>query len=228
MQLMTFIRARIDRDPAEFQSWYLNQFASRLQQRCPQIRRHLVNLTEKGPVELRTQHDSDDPTARYDVVTQLWCNTIGELRAAAAQQLNDELFERADIHNSYRLSGTVVLEDNQPAADRRAGFKLLRELIFFDDMSDHAAKRCWDHHGNLALKIHVGMTNYVQYWVEETLSREPVATRGISELFFPTRDDLVQRYYESERGRQQVLHDTGHFIQRRLPRVYAHEHVVKA
>jgi hypothetical protein len=228
MQLMTFIRARADRDPAEFQEWYLKSFALRLQERCPQVRRHLVNLTEKGPVELRTMHDSDDPQARYDVVTQMWCSTIGELRAAAAQQLNDELFQQADVNNSYRLSDTVVLEDKNSCTDRRAGFKLLRELVFFDDMPDAAAKRCWDHHGNLALKIHVGMSHYVQHWVEERLSREQVPTRGISELFFPTRNDLVQRYYESERGRQQVLHDTGHFIQRRLPRVYSHEHVVKA
>jgi hypothetical protein len=227
MQLITFLRARIDRNPAEFQDWYLNGFAPRLQQRCPQVHHHLVNLTEPGPTELRTMHDSDDPQARYDVVTQMWCGTVAELRAASAQQLTDELLQWADVHNSYRVQETVVLEDKSAPANRQRGFKLLRELIFFDDLSDAAAKRCWAHHGNLALKIHTGMSRYAQHWVEETLSAARLPTRGISELFFPSREDLVQRYYESQRGREQVLHDTGHFIEKRLPRVYSHEHEVK-
>jgi hypothetical protein len=227
MQLITFLRARQGRRAAEFQEWYLNHFATRMQRDCPFILRHLVNLTETGPQELRTMHDSDDPQARYDVVTQLWCHALSEVRAASARQLTDELLDWVDIHNSYRVQERLVLDRSNTQASRQSGFKLLRELIFFDDLSDAAAKRCWAHHGELALKIHVGMSCYAQLWVEETLSAAPLPTRGISELFFPTRDDLVERYYESPRGREQVLHDTGHFIQKRLPRVYSHEHVVE-
>jgi hypothetical protein len=227
MQLITFLRARQERRPVEFQDWYLNDFASRMQRDCPFILRHFVNVTEAGPSELRTMHDSDDPQARYDVVTQLWCETPSEAKAASARQLTSELLDWADVHNSYRVRERLVLDRSDKRTSRESGFKLLRELIFFEDLSDAAAKRCWAHHGRLALKIHVGMTRYVQLWVEETLSPAPLPTRGISELFFPTRDDLVERYYESPRGREQVLHDTGHFIQRRLPRVYSHEHVVK-
>jgi hypothetical protein len=228
MQLITFLRARQERKPVEFQEWYLNRFASRMQQDCPFVLRHVVNLTEAGPEELRTMHDSDDPQARYDVVTQLWCETASEIREASARQLNTDLLDWADVHHSYSVQERVVLDKSNAQSNRQNGFKLLRELIFFEDLSDAAAKRCWAHHGNLAVKIHVGMTRYSQLWVEETLSPAPLPARGISELFFPTHEDLAQRYYESPRGREQVLHDTGHFIQKRLPRVYSHEHVVKA
>lgn len=228
MQLITFLRARQECKPAEFQEWYLNCFASRMQEDCPFVMRHIVNLTETGPQELRTMHDSDDPQARYDVVTQLWCETSSEIREASARQLSSDLLDWADVHHSYRVRETVVLDKGNAQSNRREGFKLLRELIFFEDLSDAAAKRCWAHHGSLAVKIHVGMTRYSQLWVEETLSAAPLPTRGISELLFPTREDLVERYYELPRGREQVLHDTGHFIQKRLPCVYSHEHVVKA
>jgi len=226
MQFMTFLRARRERDPQAFKDWYLRDYAPRLQVGCPDIQRHIINLTEPGPRELRLAHDSDDPQARYDVVSQMWSET-----AIPAQQIlrmadGDELADWADVRHSYRVSDMVILDKlgAEPPAD---GFKLLRELLFYEDMSDATAQRCWAHHAKLAVKVHIGMTRYVQHWIEERLTPQTPAARGISELFFPTREDLVQRYYESPRGRDEIIHDTAHFIQKRLPRVYSREFVLK-
>ena len=224
MTYMLFLRATKTRPAKEFQEWYLKEFAPALQDRCGEIRSHIVNLTEPGPEELRLSHDSLDPQARYDVVAQIRWN--GEGFKAALRDICAELDRWADVKHAYRVSDTVILDKEPARAQSLPGYKLLRELLFYEDLSDAAAKRCWAHHANLALKVHIGMTRYVQHWIEEVLTSGP-ATRGISELYFPTRDELVQRYYESPRGRDEVVHDTAHFIERRLPRVYSREFVLK-
>jgi len=225
MDFMAFIRASQNCPARDFQTWYLGIFAPTLVDRHPGLERHVVNVTEQGPEELRLPHDSRDPAARYDVVAQMACKK--EEFRSVLETMRAGLAGRADGLHAYRVSDTVVLDKEPSRPDSLPGFKLLRELLFYEDMSDAAARRCWAHHARLALKVHVGMTRYVQHWVEERMSPDSPATRGISELYFPTREDLVQRYYESPRGRDEVVHDTGHFIERRLPRVYAREHVLK-
>ena len=76
MHFMIFMRARADRDASAFQDWYLKDHAPRLQKRGPDLVRHCVNLTTEGPPELRLAHDSSDPRARYDVIAQMWCDTV--------------------------------------------------------------------------------------------------------------------------------------------------------
>ena len=150
-------------------------------------------------------------------------------RAGFGAAPSGELAEWADVQNNYRVSDTVMLDGPKPGPEVKGPrYKLLRELIFFDDLSDRAAKRLWAHHAKLALKVHVGMYRYVQHWIEERIGpgAEAYPVRGVSELCFPNREVTTKRYYESDRGREEILHDTGHFIQRRLPRVYGNEYVV--
>jgi len=225
MHVMVFLRAAEDRKPEAFKAWYLDRFAPRRQQESPELRRHIVNLTVEGPAELRLAHDSTDPRDRYDVVAQMWFADEAGYRAAMARG-EGALREWTEVLNAYSLDDTVILDREPPRAGSLPGFKLLRELLLYADMSDAAARRCWAHHAKLALKVHVGMTRYVQHWVAGALSPGAPPTRGISELYFPTREELVERYYESPRGRDEIVHDTGHFIERRLPRVYSHEHVL--
>src|SRR5579871_3859442 len=71
MKIMMFCRASQNRSPGEFQQWYLKNFASSLHERYPSLGRHLVNLVEAGPEELRLAHDSTDPQDRYDVVAEM-------------------------------------------------------------------------------------------------------------------------------------------------------------
>lgn len=227
MHFLSFMRAREGRDPKAFQEWYLGDFAPRLGRDHPKLQRHLVNVCGAGPIELRTVHDSDDPRARYEVVDEMWFDSPDDFRRALLGPGARELAESIDVMNCYRVSDTTVLDRRREAPPRVEGFKLLRELLFFEDLPDAAAKRLWAHHGKLAVQVHVGMTNYLQHWVEEVLTPGTPRVRGISQLFFPSYGELAQRYYESPQARAQVLHDTGHFIERRLPRVYAHEHVLK-
>lgn len=228
MHFMIFMRARAERDGRAFQDWYLKDHAPRQQERNRAITRHYVNLTTEGPPELRLAHDSADPRARYDVVAQIWCETVAEFRAATEDGAGAELSAWIDQRHAYRVSDTTILDKEPNRSDRSSGYTLLRELLFHGDMSDAAARRCWTHHAKLALKVHVGMTRYIQHWIDERMTAETPPARGISELYFPSREELAQRYYESPRGRDEIVHDTGHFIDKRLPRVYSYEHILRA
>ena len=221
MTIIAFLRAAPDRAGAEFQQWYLRDFAPRFERDAATLRRHVVNLTQPGPEELRLSYDSRDTLARYDVVAELAWDDPDP--AAAFRAFDAALSDWADVRHGYRLSSSVVLDDERDDANPRPGIKLFRELVFFLDMSDAAVKRCWAHHANLAVKVHTGARRYVRHWVEQRLSAGVDTVRGVVEFYFPTLDDLVERYYESPRAREAVIHDTGHFIEQRLPRAYTRE-----
>ncbi len=75
------------------------------------------------------------------------------------------------------------------------------------------------------MKVHVGLARYARHWVIERLDGEAPAVRGFSDLHFPDEEALRHRYFDSERGRDEILHDIGHFIRGGLQRVFAREYV---
>jgi len=155
--------------------------------------------------------------------TDRWSDDVAAFRAAFD---GPELADRADIRHAYRVTRTIVIDRETPRQGSLPGYKVIREIMFHADMPDTAARRSWTHHGNLARKVHVGVTRYVQHWVEQKLSPNAFPIRGISELYVPSWETLATRYYDSPRGREEVTHDAGHFIADQLPRVYARERLL--
>jgi hypothetical protein len=49
--------------------------------------------------------------------------------------------------------------------------------------------------------------------------------QGIAELHFPSAQAMHEQWFDSEAGRQAILHDVGHFLSR-ATRLYATEHVL--
>ena len=224
MTVIAFLRAAPDRKAADFKHWYASEFAPRFNEATATLRRHVVNVTEQGPEALRLSYDSADPLARYDVVAELaWAN-VDPRRAFRAY--DEALVAWADVRHGYLLSSTVVLDAPRASREPLPGIKLFRELLFYMDMSDEAVKRCWAHHAKLAVRVHTGAARYVRHWVDERLSPGLPPIRGVVEFYFPTAEDLVERYYQSPEGKQAIIHDTGHFIHERLPRAYARETAV--
>lgn len=225
MHFIAFLRAAPDRSGQDFKRWYVEDYSPSLRRRFPGISRHVANITEPGPEELRLSYDSADPLARYDVVAEI--DGDGSDYLSVLRRFRDDVGAWADIRNIYRVDSTVV-KDDRSRSSPSTGIKFFRELCFYSDMSDAAVKRCWAHHANLALKVHVAATRYVRHWVEERLSPDTPPARGIVEFHFATREDMAERYYVSDAGREQIAHDTAHFIEKRLPRAYAREVATRA
>ena len=92
------------------------------------------------------------------------------------------------------------------------GITYLRPITFHADMAPSAARRSWTLHAPLAVRTHVGACRYVQWWIDAVLSPQGPPIAGIVEMRFPSDQNLAQQFFTSERARQDIARDTGHFI----------------
>ncbi|MFX5957143.1 hypothetical protein ABTF01_22360, partial [Acinetobacter baumannii] len=51
---------------------------------------------------------------------------------------------------------------------------------------------------------------YVRNWIVDASRGRPAG--GIAELNFPSFDDMLTRYFDSDRGKEEILHDISHFV----------------
>jgi len=99
-----------------------------------------------------------------------------------------------------------------PYGNDNEALTLVGRLMFHGDLPDSAARRSWALHAGLAERVHIGACHYVQNWVLEALVPDCPPTRGLPELRFPDEAAAVERFFDSERGRMEILQDTAHFV----------------
>ena len=69
-------------------------------------------------------------------------------------------------------------------------------------------------HAPLALRRHVGLHDYHQYVVDETLTADTPEVDGIALLGFPTRWEFDERFFDSDEGRAEIMADVARFMDR--------------
>ena len=134
------------------------------------------------------------------------------------------------VNTSATGTGNITVKDDKtalPRANPSPGYKLMRGLVFHPDLGPAAARRQWAHHAKLAVQVHVGVARYTQHWVEEVLTRDAALIGGFSELLFRSVEAMRDRYFDSPRGQQEILHDIGHFIASGSKRFYGREYLIK-
>ena len=78
--------------------------------------------------------------------------------------------------------------------------------------------RHWlDRHAPLALRRHVGLADYHQYVVTETLTADTPTIDGVAWLGFVTRSDFEARFFDSDEGRAEIMADVARFMDRPGP-----------
>lgn len=228
MQFMSFLKARPQQAQA-FRQWFLEVHAPRLLAMAPvPVQRLIVNLPECPPVGFAIYGGAEVPVGpQYDLILQVWCASRADFERLLAVG-EAELLEWLEVAHSYRISETEVLHKPELLeGSPTPGYKLVRGLFFHEDMPDSAVRRSWAHHQHLAVKVHVGLARYVRHWVDEVLSPDAPAIRGLSELHFPNEEALLERYFDSPRGQEEIWHDIGHFIRAGTHRFFAREYVLK-
>jgi hypothetical protein len=204
------------------QDWMLHEFAP-AQHASHQI---IVNLAVDEPEGLNLYGSSENLAGeRCDLVLEAvvddehtWPVFLQALQRQAPMELS--------MLHAYAVSVTTVIHREGFVPSRPTpGYKLLRGLYLFDDLPDVAAQRMWAHHSELAKRVHLGLARYARHWVTARLTPESPQVRGFSDLHFPDEESLRLRYFDSDRGRQEILHDIGHFIAGGLPRVFTREYV---
>jgi len=233
MKAMVFLRARPAVVRAEFQDWMLRSYTPSALRGTTGLHRLAVDIVVDTPPGIAYRPPSDpanrdgaDDRPACDVVLQVWADApalCGPWLAGASAEL-DAVVESG---RAFAVTETVVWDREATATGALPGIKYLAILDFHDDLPDSAARRSWRLHAGLARRVHVGCTRYVQNWIDEALVPGMEPARGIPELYFPSEFELLQCFFDSPRGREEILHETQHFI-RSGPRLYAREHVLRA
>ncbi len=116
----------------------------------------------------------------------------------------------ATVH-AYHVDARRIFERGNPAREPHA-ITLLGQLLFHPDLPDSAARRSWSLHAPLAERVHIGATGYIQNWVLAPLSPGCPPARGLPQMRWPDEQALVERFFDSERGREEIAQDTAHFV----------------
>ena len=224
MQLLTLLQAQTG-DVERLKNWLIDDFAPRASRLSARPQRLIVNIavTEPKGLVISSAVESAGGTAYDAVVEASFANPEDGVRWQAA--LQDSAPVPIAAQHDYAVTMYPELQKASYAPGRPAsGFKLIRGLFFYDDLSDEAAQRIWAHHAPLAAKVHIGLSRYTRHWVNAVLNPQTPAVRGFSDLHFPDESSLMEHYYDSERGREEIVQDTGHFISAALARVFTQEH----
>jgi hypothetical protein len=166
------------------------------------LSRLAVNIAGVEPVLAAPQ-----PAHRYVAALEYWFDAPPIDATAALDGAWDAAPPPSALNRwRYRVSERVQLgsDDSPPTGTRSPGVKALYLVRRPEGLSNEAATQGWRQHADTARTHHVGMTRYIQNGVIESLTPGAPVVHGIAELSFPTLEDLEQRMYGSEEGRQAI------------------------
>jgi hypothetical protein len=225
MPIISFLRVRRDCKVSEFHEWLLGQITTEFANKPARQAYCVLSLGEplpsgfSLPPVMRLDASNCVPWPPYDAAV-----LRGGIEPAAA--IPAGLDEWVDLDHTYRVTGKVIKDDGAIVdGSPSTGIKYLRGLIFHEDLPESAVRRSWARHAPLAVEVHEGASRYVQWWVDEHLSRDAPKIGGIAELHFATESALAERFFDSPRGMKEIVQDTGHFIAGGPPRLFARDHV---
>ncbi|MDB6107516.1 MAG: hypothetical protein JWO52_7515 [Gammaproteobacteria bacterium] len=203
-------RARV----AEFNRWYVEEFATQLVLRIDNITGLIVKVADPAAASEAANGSLQSP----DVITEVWtAGALGSLRdlevagcATHAYQV-DEFVEKNEVADVTGLiPGVDILATLYPRRELRG--QTIREL--------------WDAHVPLALKIHFGMNVYARDWVVRKLTEDSPDIFGIATLHFPSRDALKNQFFRSPADVDVHKADLDQFVAAFSP-VTAEKYVIK-
>ena len=186
------------------------------------VDRMVVNVADVDPGTARwVRPGEEEPAPLYKAVVEL---TVA--RPAFGETLDSVLAALASVADRVHVWRVTRLPARVGADATPGGIKYLVLCAFHDDLSDRAARRSWDHHVPLALRIHEGASRYVRSWFDAPLTPATPPFQGMTELYFPTRGDMERRWFGGDDRRAEIVQDIGHFLRGGV-RLYTTEHVLK-
>ena len=223
-----FYKARAELDTRDYQQWFLESHApifihTRGAKRC------VVNLVgpepEKLPYRPSDELKTPDGKTAYDVVLE-----VSSTDHSSYERLRESLAtlpDKTGLCHAYRVDRSLEKDElgEQPIGEATPGLKFISKINWWQDMQPSAARRSWDNHVSLALRVHIGASKYVRNWVTSKLTGSTPDTGGVTMLNFLSQYDLENRWFDSARGEQEIMHDKEHFVSGGN-RLYAKEYVL--
>jgi hypothetical protein len=203
--------------------------APTISEKCPNVTELIVDVVDVDPGDaewIRPGETRAAPTSpAYDAVIEV---------SGHDEALNDakKCIERIFRATSgllwlYWTTPMPARVNRQRIVGQSPGVKYVVLCLFHADLPASAAQRSWAHHVPLALRVHVGADIYMRHWVNEVATPGAPPVEGITELHFPTWEDMRERWFINDAGRAQIIQDIGHFLASGT-RLYTTEHVFRA
>ena len=214
MKFISLISRAQGQDRADFQQWMAREHAPAVLKQVPRIAHYIVNVNDVSPNMGVAPLDS--APVPYDAVTETWIEgkePAGELyETTIGSVLAQSLRSRTAACHSYLVS--EVVEKDQPTfpLGRAPGVNLVSAITWGVGKTEETGRQGWRKHGPLACRVHIGMTRYVQNYVEQALTPGAPAYNGFALLYFPTLQDLEQRLYDTPQNAEVIAADVKSFV----------------
>jgi len=239
---MQFIACAPGGDRAEFREHYLRRHAPLVLQHCPRLLRYVVNLVDvKASIKHRAaltplNRELDPPP--FEVVTETWWNSFDDFKdpqrryasPAAGELIEEDLRAMGATVHDYLIAQTVQWDRTQrPAPGERTNS--VKAVIFTrrkEDVPNKEVEALWRKHRIVAEKYHCFATTYIQDGVIAPLQADAPVVHGLAELYFPTKEDLEERFYGGTiEGEKAIAADAGPFVADAIG-LYTSEYVLRA
>ncbi len=241
-KVMQFIACAAGADRAAFRERYLSRHAPMLMRHCPPLLRYVVNLVDvkasirhRAHLTPRLNRELDPPP--FEVVTEMWFESFDDFKhphrlyvnPAAARAVDDDLREMGATVYDYLIAQTVQWDRTQrPAPGQRTpGVKAIIFTRRKEEIPNKEVEALWRKHRIVAEKYHCYATTYIQDGVIAPLTSNAPVVHGLAELYFPTREDLEERFYGGTiEGEQAIAADAGPFVADAIG-LYSSEYVMR-
>jgi len=218
MKFISLISRAPGQDRADFQQWFLREHAPAIVKQVARLGHYIVNVNDVSPnMGVAPLESAPVP---YDVVTEMWIDapnaaqSAAELyNATAGPVIAQSLSSRSAACHCYLVS-EVVEKDQQSFAlvQRAPGVNLVSAITWATGKNDVTGRQGWRKHGPLACRVHIGMTRYVQNYVEQVITPGSPAYNGVAVLYFPALQDLEQRLYDTPQNAEIIAADVKSFV----------------
>lgn len=149
----------------------------------------------------------------------IWCDPERFPFADSGEELSEVLFPRSEFPDLHTYIYAVeehrrkVGEHSTPLGEASPGFVWFTFMRRLDGIShDEFASRWCDGHWPLVERHHPAVWGYTQNVVTASLSPDAPQWDGIAELHFKTPEDMRDRMYDSEEGKQIIRNDINRFL----------------
>lgn len=114
---------------------------------------------------------------------------------------------------AWSVDETVVIDAHAAPAVTMVSLMRRSPALTRDEFVTH-----WlDRHAPLAKRRHVGLVDYRQWVVTETVTIETPTIDGVALLGFASRSDFETKFFDSDEGRAEIMADVARFMDRPGP-----------
>jgi uncharacterized protein (TIGR02118 family) len=176
-----------------------------------------VSLAEADQGLYAQPADADGLVPNCDALVALGLTRAHDLDDVPARDVLHELVRRMEVWRVDRHR-PLVWDRDWPDGEFAPGVKMVSFMVRAEGLGHEQFARHWrEQHTPLALQHHVGLWNYTQNVVRRSFTPGGGGFDGVAELYFRTRTDFVDRFFDSESGRAVIMDDVRRFMARPRP-----------